>query len=145
VQLSTRFTFAHKVVLPALWLGGFGIGTVILLLRPEQDRQRTLAFIVALALGAFTFWNWAFPLKKVIATDAGLLVSNFRREALVPYDQIVALRESKIVNTITVELASRTAWGTTFVFRPYPARGFLGPHPAVTLLAERANEARGEG
>ena len=128
--------------MPAAWLAFFGVGLVVLLLRPEQDRQRTLGFALALAVGAFTFWNWAFPLKKVIANDAGLLVSNYRREALVPYGVIVAIRESKIVNTITVELGSPTAWGTRFVFRPYPARGILAAHPAVGLLSERANAAR---
>lgn len=141
-QLSSRFTFAHKVVLPALWLAVFGIGTVVLLLRPDADRQRTLAFIVALAVGAFTFFNWAFPLKRVVATGEGVLVSNFRREALVPYREIVAIRESKIVNTVTVELGSDTVWGRRFVFRPYPARGLIGSHPAVRLLAERASAAR---
>lgn len=67
MQLSTRFTFTHKVIMPAAWLAFFGVGLVVLLLRPEQDRQRTLSFALALAVGAFTFWNWAFPLRKVIA------------------------------------------------------------------------------
>ncbi len=143
--LSSRLTFLHKVVLPAAWLGVFGVGTLVLLLRPEQDRQRALAFIVALVVGAFTFWNWGFPLKKVVATDDGLLVSNFRREAFVPWGQIVAIRESKIVNTITVELGASGAWGTRIVFRPYPARGVLASHPAVVLMSERANAARRGG
>jgi len=144
-QLSSRFTFVHKVILPAVWLSVFGMGTLVLLLRPDADRQRTLAFVVALAVGAFTFYNWALPLKKVIATREGVLVSNFRRQAVVPYREIVAIRESKIVNTVRVELESETAWGRSFVFRPAAVRGLLGSHPAVQLLAERANAARRGG
>ncbi len=141
-QLSTRFTLVHKVVLPIAWAGFFGVGTVVLLVQQSPDRQRVLAFVVALVLGAFIFWNWGIPLKRVIATDAGLRVSNFRREALVPYAQIAALQESKIVNTITVHLSAPSAWGTRFAFRPYTARGALGPHPAVLFLGERVDEVR---
>ncbi len=142
VQLSTRFTFTHKVILPVAWMAFFGVGTAILLVQGSPDRQRVLAFVVALALGGFIFWNWGIPLKRVIATDAGLRVSNFRREALVPYAQIATVRESKIVNTITVELNAPSSWGTRFVFRPYTARGSLGPHPAALLLGERVSAAR---
>ncbi len=145
VQLSTRFTFTHKVVMPIVWLGFFGIGTAVLLLQHSPDRQRVLAFIVALVLGGFIFWNWGIPLKRVIATDGGLRVSNFRREVLVPYGQIATLRESKIVNTVTVDLSAFSTFGTRVVFRPYTARGSLGPHPAVLLLAERVNAARRGG
>lgn len=142
VQLSTRFTFTHKVIMPAAWTAFFGIGLVVLLLEPAPDRQRVLAFVVALVLGGFIFWNWGVPLKRVIAADDGLLVSNFRREALVPYAQVATLRESKIVNTVTVDLNAPSPWGTRIVFRPYTARGSLGPHPAVLLLAERVDAAR---
>ncbi len=145
MQLSTRFTFTHKVILPAAWLAFFGVGTAVLLLQHSPDRQRVLAFVVALVLGGFIFWNWGFPLKRVIATDDGLLVSNFRRQVLVPYGQVAALRETKIVNTVTVDLNAPSIWGTRFVFRPYTARGGLAPHPAVLLLSERVNESRRGG
>lgn len=145
MQLSTRFTFTHKVVLPAVWLAGFGMGTLVVLLQPAPDRQRVFAFLFALIAGGFMFYSWGFPLKRVIATEGGLLVSNFRREVLVPYGQICAVRENKLVNTITVELDVPAAWGSRFVFRPYTTRGFVGPHPAAILLSERATAARRSG
>ncbi len=145
VQLSTRFTLTHKVVMPIVWVGFFGVGTAVLLLQHSPDHQRVLAFIVALVLGAFIFWNWGIPLKRVIATDDGLRVSNFRREALVPYGQIATVRESKIVNTVTVDLNAPSIFGTRVVFRPYTARGGLGPHPAALLLAQRVSAARSGG
>lgn len=143
-RLSSLLTFFDKFVFPTVWLGGFGLGTVLFLLNPPRDGENPLVLVAALAFGAIVFYRWGFSLKRVRATESGLLVSNYRREILVPYERISSVRENKFVNIrpITVHLDSTTEFGNRFVFMPYTAFVLFADHPAATLLRERAAAAR---
>ncbi len=143
-RLSSLLTFFDKFIFPTVWLGGFGLGTVLLLLNPPRDGENPLVLVAALAFGAVVFYRWGFSLKRVRATENGLLVSNYRREIFVPYEWICGVRENKLINIrpITVQLRSATAFGSSFVFMPYTALVLFGDHPAATLLRERAAAAR---
>jgi len=143
-RLSSLLTFFHKFILPTLWLGGFGLGTVLLVINPPRDGPHPLMFAVALVFGAIVFYRWGFSLKKVRATENGLLVSNYRHEMFVTYGRISGVRENKFVNIrpITVHLRSATAFGSSFVFMPCTAFVLFGDHPVATRLRERAEAAR---
>ena len=125
-------------------LSGFGLGTVLLAINPPRDGPHPLMFAAALISGAIVFYRWGFSLKKVKATKSGLLVSNYRREAFVAYEQISGVRENKFINIrpITVELRSASAFGSSFVFMPYTAFVLFGDHPATIQLRERSEAAR---
>jgi hypothetical protein len=101
-------------------------------------------FVAFLIGGAVLFYRWGFSLKRVVATGSGLVVSNYRREVFVAYEQISSVRENKLINIrpITVELRSPTVLGSKFVFMPYVACVLFADHPAATLLRERAAGAR---
>jgi len=105
-------------------------------------------FAAALVFGAIVFYRWGFSLKKVRATENGLLVSNYRRETFVAYEQISSssVRENKFISIrpITVQVRSATAFGSSFVFMPYTAFVLFADHPAVTRIRERAEAARKE-
>lgn len=145
-RLSSLLTFFHKLIFPTVWLGGFGLGTVLFAINPPPGAEHPLILVAALVLGAIMFYRWGFSLKRVRATERGLLVSNYRQEVFVPYEQISSVRESKLVNIrpITVRLRSASAFGSTFVFMPYMAFVLFGDHPVATRLRERAETARKE-
>ena len=147
-RLSSLLTFFYKFIFPTLWLGGFGLGTVWLVINPPRDGPHPLMFAAGLVFGAIVFYRWGFSLKKVRATENGLLVSNYRRETFVAYEQISSssVRENKFISIrpITVQVRSATAFGSSFVFMPYTAFVLFADHPAVTRIRERAEAARKE-
>jgi hypothetical protein len=77
--------------------GRVGFATVALALNPARDGPSPLIFAALLVVGAALSFR-AFSLKKVFATEGGLVVSNYRRERFVPYDQIAGVRENKLVS-----------------------------------------------
>lgn len=143
-RLSSRFTFFYKLILPAVWLAGFGFATAVLVVNPPAIGPSPLLLAALWLLGAAIFLRLGFPLKKVMATESGLLVSNYRREVLVPYDRIAGVRENKwwSIRPITVELRSPCDFGRRFVFMPYHAFVVFADHPAATTLRQRADAAR---
>ncbi len=145
-RLSSLLTFFYKFIFPTLWLGGFGLGTVLLVIDPPRDGPHPLMFAAALVFGAIVFYRWGFSLKKVMVTENGLLVSNYRHEMFVAYEQISSVRENKLISIrpITVQVRSATAFGSSFVFMPYTAFVLFRDHPAATRLRERAEAARKE-
>jgi hypothetical protein len=70
--------------------GRVGFATVALALNPARDGPSPLIFAALLVVGAALSFR-AFSLKKVFATEGGLVVSNYRRERFVPYDQIAGV------------------------------------------------------
>jgi hypothetical protein len=140
-RLSSRFTVLFKFLFPAVWIGGFGLGTAALVPKPGPD---TLLFAVAFLVGSAFLLRYGVALKKVTATTDGLVVSSYRREVLVPYEQIASVRENKFLNMrpITVDLRSAGELGRRFRFMPYRAFVLFADHPASVLLIERAEAAR---
>ncbi len=141
-RLSSRLTFFLKFVFPAVWIAAFGIAA---LAAAGASAGRSLPLLVVpFAFAAVVFTWLAGRLKKVTATDRGLVVSNYRRELLVPYEQIASVRESRYhgARPITVELRSTTPLGKRLVLVPYASLVVGGDHPAAILLRERAEAAR---
>jgi hypothetical protein len=143
-RLSSSLTFFHKFVFPTVCLGGWLFGTLLLVIAPPREGSTPLMFLAALAFGIVFFWRWGFSLKRVVATRSGLLVSNYRREVFIPYEQISGIRQNRLLGDqpITVELRSRTALGSKFVFIPNGAFVLFSEHPAAAFLLARAAAAQ---
>lgn len=143
-RLSSGFTFFSKLVVPTIWISAFALETGLTVVNPSPNGPPALLLAIVTLVGAVVFWRWSIPLKKVIATDAGLLVSNFRREVLVPYAQISAVRERCFVSNglITIELRPGSPLGRSFFFVPYSKWVLFSSHPATTLLRQRVEAER---
>ncbi len=97
VLLSSRLTFAYKVILPAL-LGAFWSATTALLFTDPAQVQwgsggspplwAKWLFLVGLVFAGGVFWRVCYPLKRIALQDGQLRISNFLREIVVPLDDI---------------------------------------------------------
>jgi hypothetical protein len=142
-RLSSSATFFFRFVLPAL----FAAGAVIAAASAMGSEPVGRIFAAGCAAVAFLLALAGARLKKVIATERGLVVSNYRREILVPWEQIASVRESRYQASrpITVHLRSATAFGERFSFFPYVSLVVVGDHPAAIRIRERAEGARTPG
>src|SRR5574341_2029042 len=97
-DLSSRWTYYYKVVLPALWIGGFVLATASLFMIPPEavqggdPRDDRWLFLGATCVGsAFLYW-FCIPVKRVRLRDDTLLISNYRREVEVPLRDVERVR-----------------------------------------------------
>ncbi|MCA9642266.1 MAG: hypothetical protein KC492_16280 [Myxococcales bacterium] len=136
--LSHTSTFSHKFVLPTIWLSGFTAGTVLMIL---QGRPQAYQFALATLVGGLLLRN-AFCLKRVLAADGGIYISNFLREVFVPYNQIYEVREYMWPRQpiIRVGFRSPNAFGTEIVFMPFGSTWFppWKAHPIAQFLRQRS-------
>src|SRR5689334_20250037 len=95
ITLSSRLTFYMKVILPALWISIFGIVTVVLWFSINTSPvEMKWVFLAAFIGGSLSFWWWCIPLKKVGVRGGDLVISNFRKEIMVPLNFIESVTEN---------------------------------------------------
>ena len=143
VRLSSRLTFFFKFIFPTLWLLGFSAGTLALVASPN-DHGMVIPFGAVTVIGGLFLSRVCFPLKTVVATQGGLIVSNFIDKVEIPYAQIVSIDENKWLNTrvTTIRLNADSAFGQEIRFQPYlHFLLFWRDHPAVVALRERVRLA----
>jgi hypothetical protein len=115
---------------PLIWITGFGVGTLWLLVSPE-----TIAWN-GVRGGAPTFARWlmlaawitgsalilllSWGLKRVRLDDNHLLVSDYLRETAIPLSEILNIRQRVFPHpgSITIEFRSRTKFGRQVTFIP---------------------------
>jgi hypothetical protein len=143
-RLSSSWTFYYKVVLPVVWIGGFGLGTIILWTVNSAGSQlqlnviRGVFFFVWLVGSSFILW-FAVRLKAVTLSEGTLIVANFRQEIRIPLSSINEIRESRLVNpkTIKLTLYPPCDFGEKVVFIPkIKFYNPFGQHPIVKQLKE---------
>ena len=88
-DLSSAQTFPTKIIFPALWIGGFGLGTMALFVAGDSFHDKTGAappaeikwiFLAAWTLGSmFIYWG-CVRLKRVRMDETSLYISNYLRE-----------------------------------------------------------------
>jgi hypothetical protein len=91
-NLSSAWTFWTKFVFPAVWISGFGTGTILLWLGRFHGRNNALPppqekflFLAMWILGS-TFILWASAgLKRVRIDERQLYVSNYVKEIHIPF------------------------------------------------------------
>ena len=126
-DLSSAWTFSAKFVFPAVWISGFGLGTILIWLGGFHDGndassppQLKFVFLAVWVLGS-TFIVWASAgLKRVRIDDRHLQVSNYVREICIPFTAIIDVKQNRWINSrpITIYFRDVTAFGDRATFLP---------------------------
>jgi hypothetical protein len=125
-ELSSGWTFFYKFVFPAVWIPGFGLGTVLLWLVGFHDRNNAspppelkfqslgMWFVGA----AFILWV-ASGLKRVRIDGQHLFVSNYFREIRLPFSSVIDVRQNRWLTprqvTIYFRIATELGDRATFI------------------------------
>ncbi len=154
-DLSSAQTFPTKIIFPALWIGGFGLGTMALFVAGDSFHDKTGAappaeikwiFLAAWTLGSmFIYWG-CVRLKRVRMDETSLYISNYLREVQVPLHQVTAVTENRWLNIhpVTISFRSATEFGERVVFMPKVRWfGLWTSHPVVTEIQEAGDRAMG--
>jgi hypothetical protein len=145
VRLSGPLTLLFAIAFPALWVGAMTFVAVALLFTGGREAPLGAVLLALVLLAGVVGWRWATPLRGVVATRTGLVVTGLRGARFVPYASVASARESRLSRhrPITVTLREPTGGAGRFVFVP-PYRPFIGinnAHPAAVELARRLAEA----
>ena len=146
--LSSAQTFLMKVLFPAVWISGFGLGTLWLWLGTMHGKNGALPpdemkwqFLLAWIAGsAFILWGCA-GLKRVRMDSVNLYISNYLREISVPLTMISDVTENRWINIHpgTIHFRNATRFGQKVTFMPtIRLFGLWSSHPVVTELRRHA-------
>jgi hypothetical protein len=126
-DLSSAWTFSAKFVFPALWIAGLGLGVVFLWLGGMHDGNNVLpppelkfvflgAWIIGLALILWT----SVGLKRVRMDERQLFISNYFREAGIPFSAVTDIRQNRWLShrPITIYFRDETEFGDRATFMP---------------------------
>lgn len=138
-EISSKLSFFYKYLLVLIWLVGFGLGCHQALFNPPAfDGQWAKYFFTWLGI-ALCIVLVTGTIKQVILDPQGkrFLISNFRRQIVVPYDQLDDIDGATFLSPRLVWLVfkSPSDFGKKIVFLPgtRPSRG-IGKHPMVMEL-----------
>jgi hypothetical protein len=137
--LSTQFTFFFKFVFPVLLLGVLGLAMIVV---TRANPQVAVVCLIPIGLIVALFWFYAWPIKRVVAYEDHLVVSNYLREVNIPFDHIASVEEVRWINwrPVVVTLKTASPFGSAFIF--YPAvdsllGGFSEERSATRFLRQR--------
>lgn len=139
-ELSSPFTTIWwKFVFPAIWIAGFGTGTVAMWLGalhgrndlPAPDWMRWLFLIIWPAASAFLILSGR-RLHRVHLHGDTLTASNLFREFSAPITIISGILTRP--TTITIDLEHDTPLGRRIVFVPVGSNHYLSKHPITVEL-----------
>lgn len=108
-KISSSTTFYYKVLLPVLWIGGFGFGTLAMLLgkfdQPSQPPDEVkFTFLFFFIIGSAFLLRDAVRLKTIHIDKDDLIIKNFVRVIRVPVRQINRISESRFMRPKTISL-----------------------------------------
>jgi hypothetical protein len=137
-----------KVLFPAIWIAGFGIGTLGIWLDMFHGQGGTLPpdpvkwlFLATWIAGtACILWVCA-ALKRVRVDARSLYLSNYLREITVPLTMIAEVTEDWWINPhrVTVHFRTTTEFGQRITFMPTTRFfGLWSSHPVVAELKQLA-------
>ncbi len=123
--LSSRGTFVVKWLFPLVWSGGWGYGTLDLLLNldtatwngvPSAAPPGTSVFMWVVGTVALAAFGWG--LKRVRVEGDALLISNYLREIRVPLADVLYVRRSFFPHAGGIRIGFRapTPFGYEIVF-----------------------------
>ena len=154
-DLSSAQTFSTKIIFPVLWIGGFGLGTIMIFVvggglhdktgTPPPAEMKWI-FFAAWTLGSgFIYWG-CVRLKRVRMDETSLYISNYLREVQVPLRQVMAVTENRGLNIhpVTITFRSATEFGDRVVFMPKVRWfGLWTSHPVVAEIQEAVHRSMG--
>jgi hypothetical protein len=137
--LSSTQTLIAKWLFPALWISGFGIGTVLMWLHCAITviNAPRLQFLIVWLFGTMLLILGPSRLKRVHVDATNIYVSNYFREAAVPLANICGVTQNRLLNwhPIRVHFREPTAFGTSIVFMPrFRWSSLWGSDPVVAEL-----------
>jgi hypothetical protein len=147
-MLSSRMTFFTKIVMPTVWISGFGAGSTAVWMMDGARAQVRLVFLLAFLAGGISFLLFCVPLKRVRVDGSNLYVSNYREEIPVPLAAVAAVSENRWINIhpVTIHLRTETAFGNKVVFMPKQRLTFgWRSHPVVNEIRQLVAAAAGGG
>jgi hypothetical protein len=151
-RISALSTTYHKLIFPALWTIGFGMGTLMIWIGSFSDKaghktpsDAKLLFLVFWIAGTlFNIW-FSLRVKHVWLEDDHLIIKNFKEKKIVPVWQIEEVTETRFwrPKMIKIKLKEPTIWGDQIVFiAPLSMKLILFNHPVVIELREMASKPR---
>ncbi|RXH18269.1 hypothetical protein EAS54_13105 [Bradyrhizobium guangzhouense] len=125
-HLSSAWTFCAKFVFPALWISGFGMGTILLWLDLMHGKNNELPPPGVIFVGGVWIVGSAFELraagclKRVLIDERELFVSNYFREICIPFSDVIDVRQNCWVRSrpITIYFGDATEFGDRVTFIP---------------------------
>jgi hypothetical protein len=139
--LSSMQTFPVKWLLPALWIAGFGWGTLCLWFdNPVPHAPPSLRWVFLLAwLVGTAYLGWiSMRLKRVQADEEAIYVSNYLSEVRIPLEDIDRITEFVWIDpaTITIHLLHSSAFGLRVIFIPKFRWTIFGARTVAAELRE---------
>jgi xanthosine utilization system XapX-like protein len=142
-ELSTGFTFVLKFIVPPAILIGYAYAAVQMYRTGDPNAPW---FAILGGIGVAIGVGMTVPLKRVVATANGLLVSNYFEEESIPYSAITAVRAWQTSDTplITVVVSGPYRFGPKIRFTAYQHfwSAFGKDHPVTTFLKSKIAEGR---
>ncbi len=143
-------TFYYKVLLPVLWIGGFGFGTLAMWLgkldQPSQPPDEVkLTFLFFFIIGSAFLLRDAIRLKTITIDKDDLIIKNFARVIRVPFRHINHISESRLMRpkTISLTIYPSCEFGEKITFIPKVKMQMtfklLTEHPIAKRLRELAD------
>jgi len=143
-----------KFVFPAVWIGGFAIGTLVLFFSSAlqgrdgepPDPGLKWIFLGITCAGTVFLWWICMRLKCVRMDDKALYISNYSTEIVVPLNNVAGVTENVLINIhpITILFRSETEFGSQIVFMPESRWfGFWSSHPVVGEIQNAVARAGG--
>jgi hypothetical protein len=147
-RLSSLQTVLAKIVVPILWIGCWGAGTIgaLFTTHPSRNSAPALLLLSTWIIGAALLY-WKFiHLKKVSVDENFLYASNYLKEISIPLSEVYDVTENRwlSLNPLTIHLKSPSAFGDQITFMPKVRLALFSSHPVVGELKElaRAKGAR---
>ena len=146
-RLSSLWTFVYRVIFPAAWITGFGIGTIALWLSGNSalPSEIKLSFLFAWVIGSIFILWFAIQLRIVWLEGDHLLVVNFHKKELIPLRFIQEINETRFWNpkTIKIMVQRRPNLPEEVVFiAPVVFQLPFGVHPVVKRLSFLVEERK---
>ena len=136
---STLVTFVCKFVFSIVWIGGFGLGTIILFVSGQDQKW---PFLILWIIGSFIIYDFCIKLKFVETDDNYLYISNYVKKIKVHLSEVAEIRETLFINLpIFIRFKNDTIFGGQIMFAPKGLYVFRR-HPIVQELRDMVQKGR---
>jgi hypothetical protein len=139
--ISSPFvTFVFKFIFSTLWIGGFGLGTIMLFVSGQDGKW---SFLIAWIIGAFFIYNFCVKLKLVEIDDNCVHISNYVKKTSLRLSEIDEIRENLFINLhpILIKFKNDTIFGNKILFTPKGSYIFRR-HPIVQELRDMVQKSK---
>ena len=151
-RLSSNWTRFYQYFFVPLWIGLFGLGTLMMFVAPDsfsgndpREHRSEFLLIWVIATIALTFWFGRLVTVDLRGND--LVIKRFSKVAQVPLRDVESVDASRFSRPerITIRFRSATPFGDKVTFlAPYRTFSFFSHHPLRAELEELVTKSRGK-